>query len=66
MAMKSINMKWDGKDLEELRQKEDLFYRLTANIQEAPDEESEEILAEISAMSEDDLKITTRTRKRVV
>jgi hypothetical protein len=35
------------------------FYRLTAKVQEASGEESEEILAEIDAMSDDDLTIAS-------
>jgi hypothetical protein len=39
--------------------KKDPYYRLTANVQDASDEESEEILAEIEGMSDDDLDIVT-------
>jgi hypothetical protein len=39
--------------------KKDPFYRLTANVQEASEEESEEILAAIEEMSDDDLTITS-------
>jgi hypothetical protein len=39
--------------------KKDPFYRLTANVQEASKEESEEILAAIEEMSDDDLTITS-------
>jgi hypothetical protein len=39
--------------------KKDPYYRLTANVQDASDEESEEILAEIEGMSDDDLNIVT-------
>ncbi len=37
--------------------KDDPFYKLTANVQEASKVESEEILAEIDALSDDDLEI---------
>ena len=39
--------------------KKDPFYRLTVNVQEASAEESEEILAEIDSLSDDDLAIAT-------
>jgi hypothetical protein len=39
--------------------KKDPFYRLTANVQEASEEESEEILATIEKMSDCDLTITS-------
>jgi hypothetical protein len=39
--------------------KRDPYYRLTASVQNASDEESEEILAEIEGMSDDDLAIAT-------
>ena len=39
--------------------KKDPFYRLTVNVQEASAEESEEILAEIDSLSDDDLTIAT-------
>jgi hypothetical protein len=39
--------------------KKDPFYRLTANVQEASEEESEEILAAIEEMSDDDLTIAS-------
>jgi hypothetical protein len=39
--------------------KKDPYYRLTANVQDASDEESEEILAEIEGMSDDELAIAT-------
>lgn len=42
--------------------KKDPFYRLTANVQEASAEESEEILAEIEGMSDDDLTIASTKR----
>jgi division protein CdvB (Snf7/Vps24/ESCRT-III family) len=38
------------------------FYRLTANVQEASAEESEEILDEIDKMSDDDLTIVSTKR----
>lgn len=44
--------------LEEM--KKDPFYRLTANVEDASKEESEEILDEISALSDDDLKISSK------
>jgi NACalpha-BTF3-like transcription factor len=39
--------------------KKDPFYRLTANVQEASEEESEEILTAIEEMSDDDLAIVS-------
>ena len=42
--------------------KSDPFYRLTANVEEASAEESEEILAEIEEMSDDDLSIAATKR----
>jgi hypothetical protein len=39
--------------------KQDPFYRLTTNVQEASVEESEEILTAIGKMSDDDLTITS-------
>ncbi len=39
--------------------KSDPFYRLTANVQEATAEESEEILAEIDGLTDDDLTIAS-------
>lgn len=42
--------------------KKDPFYRLTANVEEASAEESEEILAEIDSLSDDDLTIVSTKR----
>lgn len=42
--------------------KKDPFYRLTANVEEASAEESEEILAEIESLSDDDLTIASTKR----
>lgn len=42
--------------------KRDPFYRLTANVQDASAEESEEILAEINSLSDDDLVIASAKR----
>lgn len=42
--------------------KADPFYKLTANVQDASDEESAEILTEIEKMSDDDLKIVSVKR----
>lgn len=42
--------------------KKDPFYRLTANVEEASAEESEEILAEIESLSDDDLTIVSTKR----
>ena len=42
--------------------KSDPFYRLTANVQDASDEESEEILTEIEGLSDDDLTIASAKR----
>ena len=39
--------------------KNDPFYRLTVNVQDASREETEEILTEIEGLSEDDLKIAS-------
>ncbi|MCR4600883.1 MAG: hypothetical protein K5767_03985 [Clostridia bacterium] len=39
--------------------KQDPFYRLTANIQDADEEESAEVLAEIEKLSDDDLTISS-------
>ncbi len=39
--------------------KQDPFYRLTANVEEASKEESEEILEEIDSLSNEDLKIAS-------
>lgn len=39
--------------------KSDPFYRLTVNVQDASDEESTEILAEIEGLSDDDLTIAS-------
>lgn len=43
--------------IEEL--KNDPFYRLTVNVEDASAEETEEILAEIDRMNDDDLSITS-------
>lgn len=45
--------------------KKDPFYKLTTNIQEASAKESEEILGEIEALSDDDLTITSSKRFKV-
>ena len=42
--------------------KKDPFYRLTANVEDAPAEETEEILEEIHALSDDDLTIVASKR----
>ena len=42
--------------------KDDPFYRLTAHVQEASAEESEEILSAVSKMTDDDLTISSTTR----
>ncbi len=42
--------------------KNDPFYRLTVNVQDASDEESEEILTEIEGLSDDDLTIASTKR----
>lgn len=47
------------------RAKQDPYYRLTANIDDADDDESNEILGEISRLSEDDLEISSGRRFRV-
>lgn len=40
--------------------KNDPFYRLTANVQDASEEETTEILTEIDGLSDDDLTISSR------
>ena len=42
--------------------KSDPFYRLTVNVQDASEEETEEILSEIDGMKEDDLMIASTKR----
>lgn len=42
------------------KMKRDPLYRLTANVMDASDEETEEILSKIEALSDDDLEITTK------
>lgn len=42
--------------------KSDPFYRLTANVQDASEEESSETLAEIEGMTDDDLTIASTKR----
>ena len=42
--------------------KNDPFYRLTANVQDASDEEAAEILNEIEGLTEDDLSIASTKR----
>lgn len=42
--------------------KSDPFYRLTANVEDVSAEESDEILAEIDNLSDDDLSIATIKR----
>ena len=41
------------------KMKQDPFYRLTANVEEASNAESLEILSEIDDLSDEDLEITT-------
>ena len=38
----------------------DPFYRLTVNVEEASEDESEEILEELNALTDDDLTISSR------
>ena len=45
--------------------KNDPFYRLTACVEEASAEETEEILADIESLSDDDLTIAAAKRFRV-
>ena len=45
--------------------KNDPFYRLTANVQEASEKETEEILSEIESMSDDDLTIASKEQLTV-
>ena len=40
--------------------KNDPFYRLTANVQDASEEETTEILTEIDGLTDDDLTISSR------
>ena len=42
--------------------KSDPFYRLTANVQDASDEEAVEILNEIESLTDDDLSIASTKR----
>ena len=42
--------------------KQDPFYRLTANVEDASSEESEEILTALSDLSDDDLRISSVKR----
>ena len=44
------------------RIKKDPFYRLTANVEAASEDEAEEILSHIDALSDDDLEISTIKR----
>lgn len=45
--------------------KRDPFYRLTANVQDASDEEATEILNEIEGLTDDDLTIVSTKRSTV-
>ena len=45
--------------------KSDPFYRLTANVQEASEEETDEILSEIEKMSDDELTIVSKEQLTV-
>ena len=47
------------------KMKQDPFYKLTANVQEADMEESTEILDEIESLSDDDLSISSVEQVRV-
>ena len=47
------------------KMKQDPFYKLTANVQEADMKESAEILGEIESLSDDDLSISSVERVRV-
>ena len=86
MANKAMNMKWDEKEINDMKRvasifnmtltdlvkdacreyveklKEDPFYRLTINVEEASADESEEILAEIDKLTDDDLTISSVKR----
>lgn len=42
--------------------KSDPFYRLTANVEDASEEETEKILADIDGMTDDDLTIASTKR----
>ncbi len=41
------------------KMKSDPFYRLTANVEDASDTETQEILGELDTLSDDDLEITS-------
>ncbi|MBR1814970.1 MAG: hypothetical protein IJ773_14335 [Lachnospiraceae bacterium] len=45
--------------------KSDPFYRLTANVQDASDEETAEILTDIEGLTDDDLSIASTRRFNV-
>jgi len=47
------------------KMKDDPFYRLTANVQEASAEEAAEILGRIESLSDDDLAISSSERVSV-
>lgn len=47
------------------KMKDDPFYRLTANVQEASGEETAEILGRIESLSDDDLAISSSERVSV-
>ena len=63
MSMSELIKNAIKKYLDELKQ--DPFYRLTANVQDASDEESEEILSEINQLDNDDLTIASVKRYTV-
>ena len=44
------------------KMKQDPFYRLTAAVQDASDEETAEILAELDSLSDDELSISSSKR----
>ena len=78
MAMKMMNFKMDEADIADMKTvanvynmsvteyiaelKQDPFYRLTANVEDASSEESEEILTALSDLSDDDLRISSVKR----
>ena len=47
------------------KKKNDPYYRLTANVAMAPDDEAEEILSTVESMSEDDLSISSTKKFRI-
>ena len=71
METETLSMEWDAESLEEIRRtarvfnmtlaelKNHPFHRLTQDIEDASEEETEEILKEISGLSDDDLAVSS-------